>query len=171
MDDYTTKPISGERIAEAIAKVVGPKATGESAAAGPRSETGQEPAGGDSKEEGTETMILDYEELLHRCMGKPNVVHRVLNRFEETAPEIAARIEPLLSSGDTEQASKEAHSLKGASANLAAEPLRAAAAEVERLCKLGADAAALSAVPQLQLELERCMGEIRRTLVERAETT
>jgi len=157
MDDYTTKPISGERIAEAIANVT---------SADMPSRIVEQPPEAQAQAEEPEMTVLDHEQLLHRCMGKPEVVHRVLRRFEQTAPEIAARIEPLLSSGDTEQAGREAHSLKGASANLAAEPLRVASAEVERLCKLGAEAAALSAVPQLHLELERCMTEIRRTLTE-----
>jgi HPt (histidine-containing phosphotransfer) domain-containing protein len=101
-------------------------------------------------------------------MGKPDVLTRVLGRFEQTASQTADQLEAWLSAGDAEEVRRLAHSLKGAAANLSAEPLRAAAAEMERLAGAGADAAALTHFLRLRVELEKCL-HCAAELISRAE--
>jgi len=97
----------------------------------------------------------------HRGVLKPGIVSRVLDRFLETATQTFEQIQQALDQDDTQQARLHAHSIKGAAANLSAEPLRAAAAEMERLAEAGAEGAARSWLPRLRMELERSLNYVR----------
>lgn len=167
MDEYVSKPISGERLAEVIAKVMAsapppddesPVVVSPPQPASDR-ETGSPPraARGAADESG----LVDYERFLHRCSGKPAIVSRALNRFLETAGQTFEQIQQALARDDTQQARQHAHSLKGAAANISAEPLRAAAGEMERLAEAGAEGAARSWLLRLQVELERCLTHVQ----------
>ena len=153
MDAYLSKPVSGERIAEAIAQVLNVAPPAPAPAAAPPVEAKAQP-------QSSETAVINYDTLLHRCMSKPEMVRRVLKRFAESTMETLAALERAAASGDIVTAARHAHSLKGAAANISAEPLRAVAAEAERLAKAGADAAVLSMMPKLKLELERCIRQV-----------
>jgi HPt (histidine-containing phosphotransfer) domain-containing protein len=95
-------------------------------------------------------------------MDKPAVVTRILARFEESIPETADSIGRACAYGDSETARRLAHSLKGAAANISAEPLRSAAERVEHSVKDEAGAETEDAVQQLRAELDRCLEEIVR---------
>ena len=156
MDEYVSKPISGERLAEVIAKVmssVPPPSTAERGAGAPP-EVARDAAVDESP-------VVDYEQLLHRCSGKPAIVSRVLDRFLETAAQTFEQIQQAMAQDDIQQARLHAHSLKGAAANISAESLSAAASEMERLAEVGAEGAARSWLPGLQMELERCLTDVR----------
>lgn len=152
MDGYISKPISGERIAEVIERLVpggGVGAFGVSAAV-------------DERNAEDSCRVIDVKALLHRCMDKESIVHRVLARFAETAEDSLKTVSDALTANDTERAGASAHALKGAAANISAEPLRAVAHEMEKLAKAGAEAAALSKLPELKLELRKCLLFISR---------
>ena len=152
MDDYVSKPISEARLREAMDRVLASAAPGCLA-----------PDGADPSEPDRES-VIDYPALLHRCMGKASTLKRVLGRFEPVASDLFEQIEQALAASRTEEAASLAHSLKGAAATISAEPLRAAAERMERLCLSGAEAAALSCLPELQLELRRCMEQVPHVL-------
>ena len=158
MDDYISKPIGEAKIQRAIERVFAPDL-----AVAPPAETPAPPADPPSAPPDARA-VLDYEALLNRCMGKTSILARVLGRFEPSARQIVQQIADALADSQCEQAGRLAHSLKGAAATISAEPLRAAALEMERLGKIGADAAALSHLPRLQAELERCLSHIPQTL-------
>ena len=183
MDGYLSKPVSGQRIAEAIEQVLArprpPQAPGHrgehppAAAADVRADAsgppavgpppGQTPAPTAAADAPAETTpVIDQPTLLGRCLRRPDIAARVLDTFRQTVPALAEAIEQCLRAGQTEQAGRHAHTLKGAAANISAEPLREVAARLERLGKAGAEAAALSALPELELQLHRCLDEIGR---------
>ncbi len=161
MDAYLSKPISGDRIAAAIAQVVDPGTPTKAAPAGPQPPVSQpsEPAA-----PAEASRPIDYAALLHRCMNKPDFVQRVLAKFVQSTQETLRSLEEALVAGDADTAARNAHSIKGASASVAAEAVRAAAAEMERLIKAGADAAAMTVLPKLKLELARCLQQARGML-------
>ena len=69
-----------------------------------------------------------------------------------------------MTDNQTADACRHAHSLKGAAANLAAEPIRRKAAEMEQLLHNGAHAAAASGLLPLRLETAQCLDRIRTIL-------
>ena len=77
------------------------------------------------------------DELLARCVGRLDLVKRVVGTFIEQltidVPNLASEIHD----GNSEKAANLAHRIKGAAANVAAEALRSDAAELEKLSRAG----------------------------------
>lgn len=153
MDGYVTKPISCERIAEVLDEFFDMDTpTADKMENTPVSEERENT--NDNQE------IIDYDSLLERCMGKEVIVGKILSKFAETTADIPNQIEQAFENGDLVEAGRLAHSLKGAAANISAEPLRAAAWEVERLSKANAEATARTNLLELQLKLKQTLDHI-----------
>ena len=73
------------------------------------------------------------DELLARCVGRTELVQRVVNSFLQQLDQDIPELAGTLASGNTEDARRVAHRIKGASANVAAEDIRAAAENLEHL--------------------------------------
>jgi HPt (histidine-containing phosphotransfer) domain-containing protein len=74
---------------------------------------------------------FDYDEMLTRCVGKAELVERAMTRF---TGDLAADLEMLAfacRASDPYQIASTAHRIKGASANVSAHKLSAAAADLE----------------------------------------
>jgi HPt (histidine-containing phosphotransfer) domain-containing protein len=84
-----------------------------------------------------DSQVLDIEGLCHRCMDNIDFVQRVLEKFEQHIPEELAELEQVLSLGDAERVARVAHRIKGTSANVSANRLERAAAEIEELGRMG----------------------------------
>jgi CheY-like chemotaxis protein/HPt (histidine-containing phosphotransfer) domain-containing protein len=80
---------------------------------------------------------IDYDSLLHRCMGKEDLAHRLIGKFRNGLEEDVARIKSLLEEQDWEEASRAAHKVKGAAAALEATELRACLEDLERNLRRG----------------------------------
>lgn len=113
-------------------------------------------AGGDAGGAGPNPVVpvLDYPVFLERCMGKVDLASRLLVRFLECGESDIERIAAAVAAGDAASVIAGAHKLKGASANLSAERLRAEAAALESLGR-GND---LGSAADL---VERCRTELR----------
>ncbi len=157
MEGYVSKPIGGQRVAAAIAAALAPRMNGESPAGEPAAQaSAPSPASAATPgDPAAPSPLLDYAALVHRCMDKVELAQRVLTKFIQTTEPTVQSLDASLTAGDAATAARHAHSLKGASANISAEPLRAVCAEMERLAKAGADAAAISFLPRLKLEFAR----------------
>ncbi|KKN82145.1 hypothetical protein LCGC14_0312580 [marine sediment metagenome] len=161
MDDYLTKPITGDRIAEVIARIVDQTPQPSDALRAPADDEAPQdthPTGGQ--------VILDVAALVHRCMGNAHAASKILTSFLHIAADTVDRIERALAEGDTDAAARLAHALKGDAATLSAEPLRAAAGAVETLAAAGAEAAARTPLLDLQVELTRCLDHIPDVLAD-----
>lgn len=84
-----------------------------------------------------DSRVIQYDELLERCMGNQAFAQRVLDRFRERFADDLEELERQLNSGDAMQASKLAHRLKGAAANVSAESLSQLAADIEACSRQG----------------------------------
>ncbi len=128
MDDYITKPVTPD----ALQGVLG-KWTGRSDRTEPREETvpreplPREPAGGD----------FDRADLLARLGNDEQLFTEIVALFLEDAPRQIEAIGLAVDAGNSEDVWKNAHSLKGASANMGAENLRQAASELENAGRAG----------------------------------
>ena len=81
---------------------------------------------------------LDTNELLARCLGKRELVERVLTRFQTQLTEDLVRLQAAAETGDGEMIAKTAHRIKGAAANVSAHGLRQCAAALEEAARAGA---------------------------------
>jgi signal transduction histidine kinase/DNA-binding response OmpR family regulator len=138
MDDYLTKPMDPELLAATLAKWLARKVP---SGAVPEATMSAEP--------------IDYPSLLRRCLNKPELAARLVRKFvEQAGPDVEA-IAKAVQQNDPAALAAWAHRVKGASANVSAESLRQAAAELETLGRSGTVNSAGVLVEHLQKELAR----------------
>ena len=87
--------------------------------------------------ENNATEYLDLDDALSRIGGNMSLYKRLLGRFIEGNH--YEELENALQSGDREEAARQAHSLKGVSANLSLTKIRSLSVELEQLLKDNAD--------------------------------
>ena len=80
---------------------------------------------------------IDYEKALVRAMGDKEFLKEILQEFIADLPQQLEVLETAVSNTDAEALAKQAHTLKGASANLAADEMSAAALKLEQMGKNG----------------------------------
>jgi two-component system sensor histidine kinase/response regulator len=154
MDDYISKPIAPQAMADALGKWAdkGPKPP--SAVLAPR---GQDvpPAG---------PPVFDRPALLDRLMGDADLVKQIMAIFLDDMPKQIQSLETLLDRRDAESAGKQAHAIKGAAANVGGMAFSAVAAEMENAGNLGRadEIAALRPELRRQFDLLRAKMEEER---------
>ena len=171
MDDYLSKPINVVELRAALEKWL---ASPTHPMQGAETQTGSAPAAAlplpapapqaippeaPPAAMEAETGLFNEAELLERLMGDEDLVKTVVAAFLEDAPRQIAGLKQALAEGDLTRAQRQAHTLKGAAANLSAGRLCQAALEIEKLGEGGAVtaaalAASLAKLPQLETELE-----------------
>jgi PAS domain S-box-containing protein len=137
MNDYITKPISPQALIEALEKWL-PNAPAASAPA-------QEP----------QTAVFDKAAMLARLMDDAQLARIVAEGFVKNIPEQIAALRSCLDAGDLAAAGRQAHTIKGASANVSGERLRAVASAVETAANAGQLDAVKNRVPELEAEFSR----------------
>jgi HPt (histidine-containing phosphotransfer) domain-containing protein len=108
-----------------------------------------------SADAGGSSPPLDLAQLEHRCMGRLDLVERLLASFERRFPEELLQIEQSLAEEDAPRLTQLAHQLKGASANVAAPLLAGWMQRLERAAQAGCWDEAGECLSQLQSEWER----------------
>jgi HPt (histidine-containing phosphotransfer) domain-containing protein len=100
---------------------------------------------------------IDAASLLERCVGDASFVQLVLEKFQSTSDSMVKRISQSIETRDAGQLGRDAHMLKGAAANLSAEPVRAIARRLEEIGQRGDLALAEQALSELKQEVARCI--------------
>jgi PAS domain S-box-containing protein len=142
MDGYVTKPIDPDELLAAIDSALNPRpasgSTNHGEPAPPASgntpenkSENQPPVAANSAEQSTPGVPLDVPSLLRRCRGKTSLAQTLLGKFQEQIQGQLEDMRRILSQRDLVALAKVAHAVKGAAANLSAEPLRQTAAELE----------------------------------------
>jgi len=124
MNDYVTKPLLVRLLAETLQKwlpVGKPARTDRTAAADNES---QPP-------------VFDREGIRNRLMDDKQLVKMVISAFLEDIPHQIGELRVFLETGDIIGAGRQAHTIKGSSANAGGEQLRAIAAEMEKAARAG----------------------------------
>ena len=75
--------------------------------------------------------------MLERLMGDEELVGKILQGFLVDMPQQIQALRGYLEAGDAAGAERQAHTIKGAAANVGGESLRALALELEQLGKAG----------------------------------
>ena len=158
MNDFLSKPTDLEKLADMISrwlpvsscdtgKPSGP-VTGEASAAA----TPDLPA----------TVTFDEEALLGRLMGDRQLAGSVVQGFLEDAPSQLNNLRRRLDEQDADGIRSQAHSLRGASATVAAESLCATAAAMELAGKSGKLVRCAELLPRAIAEFERYKSALER---------
>jgi Amt family ammonium transporter len=112
-------------------------------------------------------LVVDFDSLLKRCLGNRELPKKLLQKFHARLPQELTQIAAAVTAGDSAQVTALAHRLKGAAANLSAEPLREAAAELESLGRAGDLTGADVWVTKLSAEGSRFLRDVLRMAAEK----
>ena len=150
MNDYITKPVSPQALAEVLDKWL-PKENDDRRRAGMLNK--EELATDDSHSSLItyhSSLIFDRAGLMARLMDDEYLARMVIEGFQEDIPKQIAALKGYLESGDAAGAERQAHTIKGASANVGGKRLMEVVFEMEKAAKSGD----LNAVARHMAELE-----------------
>ena len=100
-------------------------------------------------------IVFDSNELLKRLDGDKELFNELLDIFLRDIPLRLERLKHALGGNDTRLATQQAHTVKGASANIGANAMRDAAFEIEMAARDNRLDMALSLVRRLKQEFEK----------------
>jgi CheY-like chemotaxis protein len=136
MDDYVSKPVQPRQLAAAIQRWG-------HGSAHPQPAQAPSPLA---------LQVLDWHALVNRIVGDEASAKMLVHDFNAHLPEDLARLQDALRRADAPALRLEAHSLKGAAANLSALRLAHTASDLESLAAAGDLARAAQLMPALQAE-------------------
>jgi len=139
MDGYLAKPISAAELFKAVGALV-PVSQKPKAAA---------------RTESSENDIFDRAEALARMDGDADLVEEITGVFLEEVPNQMAKIAEALEADDPARVQRQAHTLKGAAANIGAGAMRERAFQVELAAEAGDMRKARSRFSMLEQDLDR----------------
>ena len=158
MNDYVTKPVSPRALAKALDTWLprgGSVETEAEPAAQPAARATPtlaaqpaEPVAG----EPAEAPVFDREAMTARLMDDEDLIAAVVDGFLEEMPGEIETLKRYASEGDATAARRQAHSIKGASANVGGEAMRAIALEAEKAGQAGDLEAIMASMPRLEIQ-------------------
>ncbi|MDI6451897.1 response regulator, partial [Anaerobaca lacustris] len=143
MNDYLAKPVNPRALAEVLTRWLGqkPEVFANEAAVSEVSENGQASLpSGTSEEKGLDgpgsscraaDVCFDTTALVERCMGDILLSEEILSIFLSDIPRQIDTLRQYLANDELQGATRQAHSIKGAAANVGAESLRDLAFNME----------------------------------------
>lgn len=143
MNDYLSKPVDVDRLADLLAKLL---PVSKSARASPMP---------GSTFETSSRVVFDAESLMSRLGGDRHLAGIVLKGFLEDMPFQLNNLRKVLDGADAPGAKFHAHTLKGAAATVSAESLREVAVAIERAGDAGQWDRCGELVPRVEEEFER----------------
>jgi len=162
MDGYLTKPVDPDALVAQIDELVhGAERSIEqplTASVGHQSATPAASA--------PPSAVFQVDELRRRAFGDVDLVKRLFDKFQVRAVEITEAMDRSVAGGNAETLAREAHLLRGMSANLAATDVAAIATELEDLAQAGALEAAAVQLVRLHAAVAVARDEMPRVLAE-----
>jgi CheY-like chemotaxis protein len=150
MDDYVAKPIRSEELARTVNRWLCGAGTPDAVPA-PRPEG---TVAGDGPEAEPPDVFRRFE-LLDRLMGDAELAHALVEGFLEDIPVQISRLKGFLQAGDAASAARQAHTVKGAAANIGAAALQQIAGVLEETARAGDLRGIEHGLPGLTAEFER----------------
>jgi CheY-like chemotaxis protein/HPt (histidine-containing phosphotransfer) domain-containing protein len=150
MDDYVSKPVSPQALAEVLEKWL-PRKTGAKVEPAPVTpDKGPIPAMSEA-----EMPVFDRASMMDRMMGDAELAQTVVEGFIEDMPRQISALRGYVEAGDVKGAERSAHTIKGASAIVSGEALRLTAVEIEKAAKAGDMEAVKAWIAELESEFDR----------------
>ncbi len=159
MNDYITKPVSPQALADALDKWL-PKKHDESAMV--NAECSMMKKEKPETDDTPSSLIFDRAGMMVRLMEDEELAQMVVESFLEDIPRQITLLKGFLETGDAAGAERQAHTIKGASANVGGERLREVAFAIEKAARAGDLSAALRYVPKLEAQLDALNQAITR---------
>ena len=141
MDDYLSKPLNPQELSSVLKKWITKKDSSR-----PEESTVQdiEPV----------EDVFDRVSLLERLLGDEELANAILVGFLEDIPRKFTALKKALDDSDASSVQLQAHTIKGASANVGAVALKEIAHHIEVACEAGDLVEVESLVPQLDKQFE-----------------
>ncbi|MBI5593197.1 MAG: response regulator [Deltaproteobacteria bacterium] len=155
MDDYVSKPVTPQALAAVLEKWL----PDENAGCGKKNEEidkGLSPATHHSP------LVFDRAGMMARLMDDEDLARTVIAGFIDDIPRQIALLRGYLETGDASGADRQAHTIKGASANVGGEALRAAAFEMEKAARAEDLSAARGQMAELEAQFDALKMEIKK---------
>jgi CheY-like chemotaxis protein/HPt (histidine-containing phosphotransfer) domain-containing protein len=150
MNDYIAKPVSPQALAEALDKWLPIKTMNANDQISMDSDSVQN----------SDIPVFDRTGMLNRMMNDEALAKKIIAVFIEDIPRQIKLMKGYLVTGDASSVERQAHTIKGASANVGGEVLRMLAAELENLGKAGD----LDAIKVRMPDVEKQFDRLRRVL-------
>lgn len=157
MNDYVAKPVNPEALAEVIEKWL-PKRKKKYQA--PSSTTNKS-----SAEKQTSESIFDLDGLMERLMDDRDLAIVIAKGFIEDIPKQLDLLRGFIDAEDAVSAERQAHSIKGASANLGGEDLRKLAYQMEKAGKKQDLRFIAENIQELEIQFYRLKEEMEKKLL------
>ncbi len=148
MNDYVSKPVSPHALAEVLEKWL-PK---DSAAV--MRESGSKSPQVKESDAVSSPMIWDRAAIIERLMGDEELVGAIIEGFIVDIPRHMEALRAHLEAGNAPGAEHQAHTIKGAAANVSGEALRVVALEMEKAARAGDLAGMKALLPALEAAFE-----------------
>jgi PAS domain S-box-containing protein len=149
MNDYLSKPVEPQKVAEALAKWIPSASPLPQQAEVTGSERGKPAVG-----------VFSEAEMLGRLMGDRSVAGRVIAGFLQDFPVQLRLLEDRLKAGDAKESCRLAHGLKGGAATVSAALLQEVAVQVEEAARAGDLERAARFLPRLHDRFEQLRGAL-----------
>ena len=149
MDDYVSKPIKPEALAEVLRKWLP-----------------EEESEGDAADQAIQTpdAAFDPHVISALMMGDEELAESIMQAFLEETPKEIEKLKSCLYAGDMGGVEHYAHSIKGAAANLGGEAVSAAAFEMEQAGKAGEYEPLAHWMPELESRFARMKEAMERAM-------
>jgi len=105
--------------------------------------------------------LLDLSRLEIALGGDTSMIGDILEMYESTAAADLQALEQAVNDGNADGATRKAHSLKGASANVGADQVAALAAEIEHAARDGQVGQASARLPDLKQTFDKTLAASR----------
>jgi two-component system sensor histidine kinase/response regulator len=159
MDDYITKPVSPAAVSRVLEKwLAKPDPAGDMSPAPSSAGTASPPGQGHSGSSGVPVFLETA--LLDRLDGDRALARNIAIEFLKEIPKRIEALQAHLDSGDAKTIEREAHTIKGASATVGCEALRALASTIE----LSGRAGDLDGVRAVVDELRSRFAQVKKTM-------
>jgi HPt (histidine-containing phosphotransfer) domain-containing protein len=159
MNDYLSKPVNPQALAEVLERWLPKEDRGPGTEEDGRSETEGRRSLSNLSVPGlpsfVELPVFDKDALMQRLMGDDELASLVIAGFLEDIPLQIQALKGYLQAGDAHGAERQAHTIKGASANIGGEALLVVAFEMEKLGKSGDLSDVRERMDELELQFAR----------------
>jgi PAS domain S-box-containing protein len=159
MNDYLSKPVSPKALAGVLEKWLTEKAEDRRDASVAVAVDQTVVDAKDSQK--TTTLIFDKAGFLDRVMGDQDLAREVLDAFCADMPRLIEELAGAVAAGEGPLIVRQAHTIKGAAANVGAETLRGVALQMEQAGKADDRETMGMLLPQLKIAFESAKGAMQ----------
>lgn len=161
MNDYVTKPVKPQALVEGLLRWL-PQETSQDLA--PQIEQSQPAALPGAQPPDEQHPVFDKAGMLERLMYDDELARIVIAGFLGDIPLQIQALKGYIENGDQKSAERQAHTIRGASANIGAEALQATASKMEKYGRQANLPAMQASLSELDQQFERLRAELQKEI-------